>query len=982
MKRPLIALSLTLLFSVIMFVVARGREPEPTAPLPLQVSLAATTTPPATITRRPTATRRPIQTPLPTATFIIQPTATPLPLFATNIRPAILHSEPSRTELTDLMPTFVLTFNQPMVQESIAAALSFTPSFTYTLSWMGDEEIHIQPQAPLSPDTRYSLTIDNHAAAQNGFTLAQVYSRTFTTPQLVKTLSYAPNTGDTGQITVRFGYEMNKTSVAAALAFAPPLEGDIVWNGRAELRFTPTIRPAAVTSYTVQFTAPLYTVQGTLLTNAAATDHSFMTPSGLKNHTPSNEYVDPRRPITLIFDRPVAANSLAAAFSISPPVPGTFTLHEHTAIFTPTAGFFQPYTSYTATLAPTVRDQQGQPLISEAVTWEFWTDFLPMSAHFGQGLDIQVVNSSGRRAVHFRFEGSPDPTLSLSLHSLTLDQFTDFFNTRSYITGQPYTPYLNDLTSAAYTWELPIDAALAEGYGGMYELHIPPEVPPGLYVLSLGEGTLYDQMLIALTANRLVVKLAPRQLTAWVTTNQGNLLPDAEVQVWDNEGALIASGRTDGAGIFQTALNSTGPTPSLVTARQGSDWTISGVNWQWQNQGHGQQSDSAGYRAFVYTDRPIYRPGQTVYYKAVLRYDEDAQMSVIAAGTPVVVTVRDARGNKVQTTTLLSNDFGTINGQFTIAEGGTLGDYSVAVGLDNFGASGWFKVEDYRKPDYRVTISTDAAAYAHGDTVLVTVQAEYFFGEPVSGADVTLKQFFVYSPYDWWETENEPLTGTTDSQGQITWEIPVHLSNTNNDAWGSWGSNLRGQTFALEVTVNDGDNRPVAASINIPVYNTRELVSVTAGRYGYDVGATVSVQARLETIDRQPINGRALTLEFLHWNYEDRAYQLASRQTGITTDGSGRATSTFTPTEPGFYKVIVLSQDVRGRVAYNSRWFYVWPQEQANANWYGSETLSLRAEAESYAPGQTAQIIVESSFSGPALLTVERATVRQQEIVQ
>lgn len=978
MKRPIIALSLTILFSLFMVVVVRGREPAATPQPPLQISLAETTISTATATSTP----QPTVTPSPTSTRTPPATPTSTPFVTRIIRPAILHSEPSTMHLPDLMPTFALMFNQPMDQASVAAALHFAPTFRYTLAWVSDEELHIQPQSPLLPDTNYTLFVSYTATGQNDLTLSQNHTRNFTTPPLVKTITYGPNSGDTGEITIRFGYEMNKISTAAALSFEPPLAGEIIWYGRNELHFIPDIRPAAVTSYTLHFTAPLYTVQGIWLTDAAATEHSFITPSGLKNHLPAAEYIDPRRSIALIFDRPVAIDSLAAAFSISPPVSGSFDLHENTAVFTPTAGFFQPYTHYTVTLAPAVRDQQGRPLMNEAVTWEFWTDFLPMAAHFGQGLDIQVVNSSGRRAIHFRFEGAPDPNLNLTLHSLTLDQFTTLFNYRTHVNGQVYTPYEIEVDVSTHTWELPIDAALVAEYDGMYELTIPSEIPSGLYLLSLGEGTLYDEMLIALTTNRLAVKLSPRQLTVWATTNQGDLLPNAEVQVWDKEGELIASGRTTSDGIFQTPLNPTGPVPSFVTARQGADWTVSGLNWQWQNQGHGQRNDSAGYRAYVYTDRPIYRPGQTVYYKAILRYDEDAQISVIAMGTPIVVTVRDARGNKVQTTTLLSNDFGTISGQFTIAEGGSLGSYSVAVGLGNFGASRTFKVEDYRKPDYHVTISTDAAAYAHGDTVLVTVQAEYFFGEPVAGADVTLKQFFVYSAYDWWETESESLTGTTDSQGRITWEIPVHLSNINNDAWGSWGSNLRSQSFALEVTVNDGDNRPVAAAVTIPVYNTRELVSVTLGRYGYDAGAAVSVQAQLETIDRQPINGRALTLEILRWSYENRAYQLINRQTGVITDASGRATTTFTPTEPGFYKVIVLSEDIRGRVAYNSRWFYSWPADQANSNWYGSDTLSLRAGAESYAPGQTAQVIVESSFSGTALLTVERATVRQQEIVQ
>ena len=69
-------------------------------------------------------------------------------------------------------------------------------------------------------------------------------------------------------------------------------------------------------------------------------------------------------------------------------------------------------------------------------------------------------------------------------------------------------------------------------------------------------------------------------------------------------------------------------------------------------------------KGYIYTDRPIYKPGQTVYFKAIVRDDEDALLSVPPEGTAVTLRIRDGRDNVVQTFELTTNYFGTINGQF------------------------------------------------------------------------------------------------------------------------------------------------------------------------------------------------------------------------------------------------------------------------------------------------------------------------------
>ncbi|MBK9053469.1 MAG: hypothetical protein IPL78_21970 [Chloroflexi bacterium] len=243
-----------------------------------------------------------------------------------------------------------------------------------------------------------------------------------------------------------------------------------------------------------------------------------------------------------------------------------------------------------------------------------------------------------------------------------------------------------------------------------------------------------------------------RQMTAWVTDTNDQPLAEAEVQIQDEEGNVLVSGRTNALGVFKTPLDPAISAPYLVVARQGDDVVITGLDYDWQNYGYGNNPGYFGdgtlpYASTVYTDRPIYRPGHTVYYKAIIRSDNDAILDLIPAGTAVQVRIADARNNTIREETLYTNSFGTINGSFTLAEGAMLGNYRVVISLGEYSKSQVFKVEDYRKPEYEVILTTDSLVYTIGDTLTVQVAANYYFGEPVANATVSLNFYEPRSYY-------------------------------------------------------------------------------------------------------------------------------------------------------------------------------------------------------------------------------------------
>lgn len=178
----------------------------------------------------------------------------------------------------------------------------------------------------------------------------------------------------------------------------------------------------------------------------------------------------------------------------------------------------------------------------------------------------------------------------------------------------------------------------------------------------------------------------------------------------------------------------------------------------------------------AYTDRSIYRPGQTVRV-SVLGYRQKGDDLSVASGETVTVVFVDAWGKQIAQSTVVTNAMGTADTSFKITrENCSLGRCSIKIGYNTIVS---FSFEEYKRPTYDVSFEplTDVM-YALGDTVKLTAKAETFAGFPVQKAfcKCTIERaesgFFWWGAPDWEEYESELLS--TDDMGQVC--IPVHLN--------------------------------------------------------------------------------------------------------------------------------------------------------------------------------------------------------------
>lgn len=961
-----------------------------------------------------TAVTEATSTPAQEATAVPTPIAAPEQIADESDTPAvnapkITYRHPSHNDITLVQPTFKVHFNQQMDVTSLQDAVSIEPSIPFSLELDG-LDLFISLEEPLAFGTDYQIAVADTAVNQQGIPLRDDYTWAVRLKTAVHRVHGPTANVPDAPITIDFNYPMNDASVSTALDIKPAVSGKLVWSDDYQTAtLTPDVPLDPLTTYSVSFHDTLLHRDGHEMP-PPATALEFSTPPPILSQSPRGENVLPTEMIAIRFDRLMDELTTQAAFQIEPAIDGNFSWQETTLRFHPVDGYFAENTTYTVTILPDVRGKNGEQILEEAVSWHFTTSAARNIANFGYGPNAQVLDVNGRRAIQFQSQSRSDKTIGFELYALDLTQFLDKYSSNFKSNWWQNEPDNGDIDTSdsqlLKSWTIETTESPAE-YANVQEVIIPDDVPPGLYILNLTAGRLNDQLILVLTENSVMVKEADGQILAWVTDINGAAIANATVGIYARSGDLISDGVTDEDGLFRAEIppyEEGGPPaldPLMVVARMGDDVTISGLSGEWQNSSGyysrwwGQSPFEAA--AFIYTDRPIYKPGHAVQFKAVVRLDDDAELSVPPVGSQVSVRIRDGRDNVVQTFELSTNDFGTVNGTFQLAEGAMLGEYRVEVDVNGDRFSQIFKVEDYRKPDYEVTVSTEGDKFLAGDEIEVTVDTAYFFGEPVPNADITIRRFtggedydyYYYDEYNngertWWEdwsTMDSPIKGTTDANGRFTTTIPVQEDNIYGGSF-EWGSSLGVVWFGIEATVDDGSHQTVSGFAPVRLYTAVEKVTADTGSYVKKPGEPFTINANVESIFGEPVANRNLTIELGRWTYNNYAYDQVIQSAQMKTDENGRASTQFNIDEPGYYQLRVKGQDARGNhIQYTE---YVYAFSDFYETWYGRNDGGIRIDTDKdeYAPGETAQLIVETTISGPALLTIERGSIRREKLVE
>lgn len=388
--------------------------------------------------------------------------------------------------------------------------------------------------------------------------------------------------------------------------------------------------------------------------------------------------------------------------------------------------------------------------------------------------------------------------------------------------------------------------------------------------------------------------------------------------------ADLFDGATDERGVVQVRFAVpdavTDPDQVLVVEARGSGHT---VNYQ--------EAVYVGrvYNVLISTDKPVYQPGQTIHMRGLAL---DTLALAPATDQPLVLTVADPDGNKLMRRELQTSRYGIASADFVLDSLAASGDYIVTADMGPVSSTRSVEVKPYTLPRFKVTFAADRPYYLPGETATGQVQAEYFFGRPVSGGQVTIRGFVAdVDRYQVFE-----LNGVTNDDGLFEYEFAVpdyFVGQLDNNT----------AKVDLEITVVDTANHAETIDDDITVAEKPILVDGVP-----ESGMLQPGVANIVYLDTSYPDGRAAPADLIV------ASPALSTSLALTTDNFGLATFAFTPTAGIAATFTVTATDAAGTTAAQMLTFDA--SEQTTA-------VLLRPDKAEYQIGETMQLDVH--VAGP-----------------
>jgi uncharacterized protein YfaS (alpha-2-macroglobulin family) len=517
---------------------------------------------------------------------------------------------------------------------------------------------------------------------------------------------------------------------------------------------------------------------------------------------------------------------------------------------------------------------------------------------------------------------------------------------------------------------------------------------PGVYLVEAVHEDLRAYTIAIVTDLTLINKMSPTGEMLVYAVDRRSGAPREGVEVYVGKQTTTIKGRTDNSGILKTQLersaienSDTEGDSRLIMARDRDHFAISDLSSFYFStgdfDGQGEGYNLGGLTGYVYTDRPVYRPAQRVYFKGILRRGGESGYEMLGSRT-VSVTIEDPEGGKILEKDLTLSGRGAFSGEVDIAAGAPLGSYRVVARVSDSEASGYFEVQEYKKPEYKVVVSTPKKFARVGETVKFTIEARYFFGEPVKNGDVT---YYIYRSryYPWWwegidEGEAEDQDGTESDYGygndmvkdgegvlradgrfEVEFQVPAPDERDSSD-----------YTYRLEAQVTDQSRRTEEGKSSFVGTRGGVVANTNTDRYVYSEGDVARFRVQTSDYEGRPVNA-AITLEFIERTWEkiekqyeggEKYFEYVPRDTrlgsaDLQTDTQGAGTYEYRVGKPGsIYVKTVVKEGANQYVAHDD---YIWVADK-NEQWAESayadySSIKLVPDKKSYQPGDTARIL-------------------------
>jgi alpha-2-macroglobulin len=396
---------------------------------------------------------------------------------------------------------------------------------------------------------------------------------------------------------------------------------------------------------------------------------------------------------------------------------------------------------------------------------------------------------------------------------------------------------------------------------------------------------------------------------------------------------------------------------------------------------------------YTITDRPVYRPGQTVYFKHIVKTNTDG-LFLPVKDKKVKLIIRDSRYQEIYKKELITNEFGSIYDKIVLPEDAPLGLYNFSLlveEMENYESyTQGFRVEEYKRPEYKVNIESVSEKLKLGQNLKIKISADYYYGAPVSNAEVeyTVKRsnyrqyLYPVNPFDWlykgrrefyynywwYYDKQEELVETKVSklneQGFLI--LSYETESLISKDW------IFDYEYTIEANVKDASRRVIEGSGNIivPRHEFNVFIKNERGYITPNENSKFTFSALTPDNQSKNISGEIRVFKLIPSKDEKKYDSILVKKDSI---GISKNKNDYSMKfkESGKYKIEFETQDIDKEKVFSELYFYVADAKFSGKTYY-FDKLELIADKESYAEGDTMRLLINSEVESPSIwLSIE-----------
>ena len=400
------------------------------------------------------------------------------------------------------------------------------------------------------------------------------------------------------------------------------------------------------------------------------------------------------------------------------------------------------------------------------------------------------------------------------------------------------------------------------------------------------------------------------------------------------------------------------------------------------------------YKYNIITDRDVYKPGETIYYKVLGRYNQKGSWQIKKRNINIIGSYYGAEHVEVDFGSKVLNEFGVANGQYTIPENNENSYFFIWVEDPEFDyhfARKTVGVVDFEKPQYEISVELDKNAYKNGDNVNARIKAMQYDGTLVKNTKIKvnistnplspykkndyklcdkLKNNYVYYP-------EKDLEYVESKEIELDENGNVEVNFTVNDAV----VNYLGEVSVTAILGDNYGSRSEGAGSAI-FHSTEHYLATYMDQSHVESGKEAYLNTEIYTPNCEPIPNKTGAFKVTEYNY-DRQDSTIVYEREFTTNNFGKAETPIILEKSGQHKIITSVPSFQNEIE-DSTYLWIFNNNDLFQEYFNEgNTIAIDLNKEKYSVGETATATVyHPGLSGDLWVTINRNFMHENKIIR